>query len=140
MLGITVPLNPFLQQQVADRQKKPSFQTLRFPLSVEFWRHGLLNSGTQCVLPRHQRKYEIFHFLEWESNTQPHVAFTFTRLWPCITTSTLCKSNKADMYLIKYSNREKISILSVFPYICVNLQTNRTSRFICKKAAFCTAF
>ena len=37
------------------RQGEPSAKTLCFLLSAEFWRHCVLNSGTQCrPLPKHQ--------------------------------------------------------------------------------------
>ena len=41
------------------RQTEPSVETLRSPLSSEFWRHCVLSGGTQRrALPRHQSKNE----------------------------------------------------------------------------------
>ena len=44
---------------------------LRTPLFTEFWRHCVLNGGTQRrALPRDQNEeMKIFNFLEWDLNT-----------------------------------------------------------------------
>ena len=44
------------------RQRQPSVNTLRSPLSAEFWRHGVLSGRTQRrALPRHQsEEMEIY--------------------------------------------------------------------------------
>ena len=44
------------------RQREPSVETLRYPLSAEFWRHCVLSDRTQRrALPRHQsEEMEIY--------------------------------------------------------------------------------
>ena len=43
------------KKKSASRQRKPSVNIVRSPLSAEFWRHCVLSGRTQpCALPRHQ--------------------------------------------------------------------------------------
>ena len=67
---------------------------LRTPLSTEFWRHCVLNGGTQRrTLPRDQNEeMKIFNFLQWDLNTL--VALCHYCPQSCLMSSCICISSE----------------------------------------------